>query len=117
MQTGQQVVCINDAWEPWVFDFYKALPVKGKVYTLRDISPGKSNPNFGLDEQARLIMSTSDYDIRVTLVELINPMDPSTNPPQELGFKSDRFAELESAEATWAAQLTDELPRSSKQLT
>jgi hypothetical protein len=54
-------------------------------------------------------MSTSDYDIRVTLVELINPMDPSTNPPQELGFKSDRFAELEESQQTMTEQLTNEL--------
>ena len=52
--TGQKVVCINDQFEPWVYDLYRALPKKDKVYTVRAIAPGRSQPKFSLDDDANL---------------------------------------------------------------
>ncbi len=43
-KTGQQVVCINDEFDPWVFDLYRALPKKNRIYTVRAVGVGRSNP-------------------------------------------------------------------------
>jgi hypothetical protein len=51
-QNGQRVVCINDDFEPWVFDLYRALPKKDQVYTIRSIGVGRSNPQFEVDAEA-----------------------------------------------------------------
>lgn len=96
--TGQRVVCVDDQFDPWVYDLYTALPNKGSTYTVRDVSPGKSNPQFSVDADARVAMTAYDYDILVRLVELVNPLDPQTSPPQELGFRGERFAPQVEAE-------------------
>jgi hypothetical protein len=93
--TGQRVVCVDDKFDPWVYDLYTALPSKNVTYTVRDLCPGKCNPAFGLTESAELVMAASDPEILIRLVELVNPTDPSTSPPQELGFRAERFAPLQ----------------------
>ncbi|MBL9154859.1 MAG: hypothetical protein JNK37_20430 [Verrucomicrobiales bacterium] len=94
-QTGQRVVCIDDQFDPWVFDLYKSLPKKNSVYTVRAMRPGKSNPQFGLTKDANLVVAGADYDILILLEELLNPDDPYSSIKQELGFRADRFAPLQ----------------------
>jgi hypothetical protein len=102
--TGQKVVCIDDNFAPWVYDLYKALPQKDSVYTVRAVAPGRSNPEFDFDADAKMIMTGADFDIVVYLEELHNPDDPHASIKVELGFKGERFAPmeeiLEAAEAT-----------------
>jgi hypothetical protein len=94
-QTGQRVVCINDDFEPWVYDLYRALPKKNKIYTVRAIGVGRSNPKFGLTEDANLQIQSAEVDFLLLLKELTNPDDPHSSVTQELGFRAERFAPLE----------------------
>lgn len=93
-QTGQRVVCIDDHFEPWVYDLYKALPKRNEIYTVRAMGAGRSNPRFALTEDAKLTISAADYDILILLEELHNPDDPHSSVKQELGFRAERFAPL-----------------------
>lgn len=102
--TGQRVVCIDDEFAPWVFDIYKALPKKNSVYTVRAVAPGRSNPTFGFDAEARMIMTGADFDILVLLAELHNPDDPHSSVKQELGFKGERFAPMDELAETEEAR-------------
>ncbi len=95
---GQRVVCINDDFEPWVFDLYKALPKKDKVYTVRAVRAGRSNPTFALNDDAELQMTGAEFDILLLVKELLNPDDPHSSVKQELGFRAERFAPLEEVE-------------------
>jgi hypothetical protein len=94
-QTGQKVVCINDEFEPWVFDLYRSLPKKNKIYTVRAIGVGRSNPKFVVNDEAEIKLSEAEFDLMLLLVELKNPDDPHSSVKQELGFRSERFAPLE----------------------
>lgn len=94
-QTGQRVVCIDDQFDPWVFDLFKSLPKKDSVYTVRAVRPGRSNPDFSVDEDANLSISYAEFDILLLLEELHNPDDPHSTIQQELGFRAERFAPLE----------------------
>jgi hypothetical protein len=97
-KTGQQVVCINDDFDPWVYDLYRALPKKGKVYTVRALGVGRSNPQFAVNDDAEIQIKGAEFDIMILLEELLNPDDPHSSVKQELGFRSDRFAPLEEIE-------------------
>lgn len=97
-QTGQRVVCIDDSFEPWVYDDYRELPKKNSIYTIRTVKPGRSNPVFEVDDEANLKMTAADYDILVLLEELRNPDDPHSSIKQELGFRAERFAPLQEDE-------------------
>lgn len=92
MQKGEKVVCINDKWEPWVFDTYNQLPKKGEIYTIRALRPGRPN----LDGGAAVLT--------LLLEELQNDPDYSHVGGDELGFKASRFAPLESQKARRAMQ-------------
>ena len=94
-QNGQRVVCIDDSFEPWVFDLYKSLPKKNSTYTVRSMKSGRSNPEFVVDDDAKLSIGAADFDILILLEELQNPDDPHSSIKQELGFKAERFAPLE----------------------
>ena len=94
-QNGQRVVCIDDSFEPWVFDLYKSLPKKNSVYTVRSMKSGRSNPQFVVDDDANLSIGAAEYDILLLLEELHNPDDPHSSIKQELGFKAERFAPLD----------------------
>jgi hypothetical protein len=103
--TGQKVVCINDQFEPWVYDLYRALPRKDSVYTVRAMSAGRSNPKFAVNDDAELKMVDAEFDILLLLKELQNPDDPHSSVKQELGFRSERFAPLQTDAAedeVWA---------------
>lgn len=97
--TGQKVVCINDEFEPWVFDLYRSLPKKDKIYTIRSISAGRSNPTFAVNDDAEIQLTGAEFDLLVLLKELVNPDDPHSSVKQELGFRSERFAPLQTDEA------------------
>jgi hypothetical protein len=97
-QNGQRVICINDDFEPWVFDLYRSLPKKDKVYTVRSVGVGRSNPKFGLTEDANLQIQSAEVDFLILLKELSNPNDPHSSVSQELGFRAERFAPLEEDE-------------------
>lgn len=94
-QTGQKVVCINDEFEPWVYDLYRSLPKKNRIYTVRAVGVGRSNPKFTVNDDAEIKLKTADFDILILLQELLNPDDPHSSVKQELGFRSERFAPLE----------------------
>lgn len=97
-QTGERVVCIDDQFDPWVFDLFKSLPKKNSVYTIRSVRPGRSNPDFSVDDDAKLSITHAEFDILVLLEELHNPDDPHSTIKQELGFRAERFAPLEENE-------------------
>ncbi len=92
---GQRVVCIDDQFAPWVYDLYRALPQKNEVYTVRALGIGRSNPQFGLDDDAQLTILGAEPDLLVLLEELHNPDDPHSTIQQELGFRAERFAPQE----------------------
>ncbi|MBB5033458.1 hypothetical protein [Prosthecobacter vanneervenii] len=93
-KTGQQVVCINDQFDPWVYDLYKSLPKKDEIYTVRAIRAGRSNPQFVVNDDAEIKLAGAEFDILLLLKELNNPDDPHSSVKQELGFRSERFAPL-----------------------
>lgn len=93
-QTNQKVVCINDEFDPWVYDLYQALPKKDRIYTVRALGSGRSNPKFSVTEEGGLRMDAAEFDILILLVELKNPDDPHSSAKQELGFRAERFAPL-----------------------
>lgn len=106
-QTGQRIVCINDDFEPWVFDLYRSLPKRNQIYTVRSIGMGRSNPKFVVDDDANLQIQSAEVDFIVWLKELVNPDDPHSTVKQELGFRAERFAplkedEVEEEEEEWA---------------
>jgi len=90
-EQGEKVVCIDDRFHPEIAFLYTALPEKGSTYTVRECEPGR----------ARWVSAQKGWDsvdMKVLLVELTNPVDPSTTKgcPSELGFAARRFAPLES---------------------
>jgi hypothetical protein len=103
-QTGQRVVCINDDFEPWVYDLYRSLPKKDKIYTVRSIGVGRSNPKFGLTDDADLRIQSAEIDFLILLKELSNPDDPHSSVTQELGFRAERFAPLQVEDADAEAE-------------
>ena len=74
----QKVICVDDKFERDCLPNISAFPVKGRVYTVRDLVPA------------------FDYDMKETcailLDELINPPNPKG---VENGFSPDRFRTLE----------------------
>lgn len=96
--TGQKIVCINDQFEPWVYDLYRALPKKDKVYTVRSVAVGRSNPKFAVNDDAEIHLTDAEFDILLLLKELQNPEDPHSSVKQELGFRAERFAPLQEDE-------------------
>jgi len=85
MVKGQKVVCINDTFAPFIKSLYKQLPVKGEVYTIRDVFLGRE----------KIVNAGDSATVGLLLVELHNPPDPFLANKQELGFSSERFAPLE----------------------
>lgn len=81
MMTGQKVVCVDDKFPPAVQACYTALPVKDKVYVIRNVLLGvnwKAEPG----------------EVCLYLVGLSNPK--SEAPPfPERGFNSERFRPLD----------------------
>lgn len=97
-KNGQRVVCINDDFEPWVYDLYRALPKKDQIYTVRAIGMGRSNPQFIVNDDAQIKITGAEFDFLILLKELLNPDDPHSSVKQELGFRAERFAPLQEDE-------------------
>jgi hypothetical protein len=79
--SGTKVICVDDRFPIEILIYYTNLPIKDKVYTIRDVEVG-----VGLDGEAG--------EIAVTLVEIANP-NSKMPPHRERGFKIERFRELE----------------------
>ena len=94
MVSGTKVICVDDRFPPEILIYYTNLPLKDKVYTIRDVEVG-----IGLNGEAG--------EIAVTLVELANPVS-EVPPHRERGFKVERFRELEP-EAEVAEEVEEEL--------
>ena len=108
---GQKVVCVDDAFAPWVFDYYKQLPKKGSHYTVRSVGMGAANPKWQVSAEG-ISRGNTEPDFNVLLEELHNPDDPTCSFPQELSFKAERFAPLETDEVEEEAYAYagDEIP-------
>ncbi|MBU6302501.1 MAG: hypothetical protein KGS60_13180 [Verrucomicrobia bacterium] len=98
MNVGDKVVCINDTWDAWVFDTYNALPEKGEIYTIRSIRAGRPQ----LDGGAAVLT--------LLLEELENDIDYSHVGGDELGFRANRFAPLNSMKARRALEEKSSVP-------
>lgn len=83
MVSGTKVICVDDRFPPEILIYYTNLPIKDKVYTIRDVEVG-----VGLNGEAG--------EIAVTLAEFANPVS-EVPPHRERGFKIERFRELEPA--------------------
>ena len=83
MVSGTKVICVDDRFPLEILIYYTNLPIKDRVYTIRDVEVG-----VGLDGEAG--------EIAVTLVEIANP-NSKMPPHRERGFKIERFRELEPA--------------------
>ena len=94
MQSGSKVVCVDDRFPVEILMYYSSLPLKDRVYTIRDMEVGVS-------------INGEEGEIAVTLNELINPTS-SVHPFRERGFKAERFRELEPPKET-AESMTEEL--------
>ena len=81
MVSGTKVICVDDRFPIEILIYYTNLPIKDRVYTIRDVEVG-----VGLDGEAG--------EIAVTLVEIANP-NSKMPPHRERGFKIERFRELE----------------------
>jgi hypothetical protein len=79
--SGTKVVCVDDRFPAEIFIYYTNLPIKDKIYTIRDVEVG-----VGINGEAG--------EIAVTLVEISNPVS-KVPPHRERGFKVERFRELE----------------------
>ena len=104
-EQGEKVVCIDDRFHPEIAFLYTALPEKGNTYTVRECEPGR----------AKWMSSQKGWDsvdMKVLLVELTNPVDPSTTMgcPSELGFAARRFAPLEDIEREEEAEVSEMIP-------
>jgi len=89
MVKGQKVICINDTFPEFVRAIYKQLPVKGKIYTVREVFLGRE----------KMVKGGDTATVGLLLEELHNPPDPFHQGQQELGFSSERFAPLEELPA------------------
>ncbi len=84
-EPGDKVVCINDDFDPEFVSAYNYLPTKDEIYVIREVGIGRTHPTS----------PNSAVSYKVTLVGMVNPPDPSRpSNPEELGFRSDRFAPL-----------------------
>ena len=83
MVSGTKVICVDDRFPPEILLYYTNLPLKDRVYTVRDVEVG-----VGINGEAG--------EIAVTLVELTNPSS-NVPPHRERGFRVERFRELEPA--------------------
>ena len=100
---GQKVACINDDFSATVRHIYKQLPRKDEIYTVREVSIGRSSVTSAAG-------GANDISYLVLLEELRNPDDPYMHEGagQEMGFRSDRFAPLEEIEDENTAYAEDE---------
>ncbi len=104
-EPGEKVVCVDDRFHPEIAFLYTALPQKGDTYTVRECEPGR----------AKWMSAQKGWDsveMKVLLVELTNPLDPSTSAgcPSELGFAARRFAPMETVTHEEEAEISELIP-------
>lgn len=90
-EAGQKVMCIDDKFTPAVLRLLVQVPVKDKVYVVRDVKIGFAPIKRGKREGA----------VRLMLIGLSNP---NADDGQEHGFNAERFRPLEevkSADVNW----------------
>ena len=93
MRAGSKVVCVDDGFSPEIASFYDHLPIKDRIYVIRDIGIG-----IGINGEAG--------EIVVYLYGLTNPA--STTPPHpERGFNAERFREIETTRRSLGRQLAE----------
>ena len=73
---NSKVVCVDDRFPPGIRDIFRALPVKGRIYTVRDIVPAQG---FNLHKTCAVL-----------LAELVNHPNRHGIEP---GFLCNRFRE------------------------
>jgi len=83
---GDKVVCIDDQFPLGIEKLYDQLPVKDKVYVVRDIRLG-------------VALDCKNGAASVLLVGLVNPKAES-RAALERGFNSDRFIKLSELQDT-----------------
>jgi len=81
MTRGSKVVCVDDRFPVEILLHYNALPIKDKVYKVRDLGVGIS-------------LQGEPGEVVVYLEGLQNPCS-SVPPHAERGFAQHRFRELE----------------------
>ena len=92
MRSGSKVVCLDDRFPTDILVYYNSLPIKDRVYVVRDMGIG-----IGLDGQPG--------EVVVYLQGIENP-GSSVPPHAERGFAQHRFSELEPpAEEAQEAQM------------
>ncbi len=80
---GQRVVCTDDKFKPAIAKMFAQLPIKDRVYTVREVYLGQEAPG------------SDGATCGILLMEILNPVDKRK---RELGFNSERFAPLDNAE-------------------
>lgn len=81
MRTGSKVICVDDRFKPELMLYYNCLPIKDRVYVVREMGVGLS-------------ATGEEGEIVVYLEGMKNPR--STKPPHpERGFAEWRFREIE----------------------
>lgn len=90
-EPGQKVICIDDT-RVRSSRLYTAWPVKGTVYTVRDIVPG--------------IQTDMQNTVTVYLCELVNPTNEKG---AEYGFHVTRFDTLEELELTEEQEIAQQI--------
>lgn len=75
------MLCINDKFDPLIYELYQQLPMLGHMYIVRDVVPG------------------TDYGVAETISVLLNEVRNRPNKKGvENGFSHTRFRELTEAE-------------------
>ncbi len=108
MIVGARVICVDDVFPDWVRFVYTQLPVKDRIYTVREVSPGRGV--FAVIRDGKIVPNGGGDmkpEIRVTVRELVNPPDPM-NSRGELGFNAERFAMIDADEAVTVRELVNE---------
>lgn len=89
MIVGAKVVCVDGAFSDLIKLLYRQLPVKGGVYTIRQVSLCRDT----------IQSKKGSATVGVLLNEIVNGPDPLHVGNAELGFSAERFREIEEAEA------------------
>ena len=81
MTKGSKVICVDDRFPPDILLFYNSLPIRDKVYKVRDLGVGIS-------------LQGEPGEVVIYLEGLENPCS-SKAPYPERGFAQHRFREIE----------------------
>ncbi len=91
---NQKVVCVDGNFPLGIEKLYLELPKEGLTYTIRDIVPGVG-------------LTGEEGEVAVYLYEIKGPLNAHDI---ERGFRAERFAPLQTAEATAEEELFAGLP-------